>query len=231
MRKIHFNEETIAKIRSFIQEGHTMDQTCNRFNLKYDTLKRVMFENSILPYRIDKSHTRKVVDEDLIQLVCGLYGATKMRMQDIVKEAKLDNYVVQQIIDSNFSEEFQNHRKSTLYSISKLGDKNPMKSVTGADHPNWIGGVVSDGQGYLMVKKPEWYTGRKGSDYVFQHSVVMCEAIGLTEVPKGFVIHHIDGDKCNNNIDNLALVSVTGHGKIHSVYRRLCKVQRLSVQE
>lgn len=229
MRKIQFNEETVCAIRDYISEGHTMEQTCNRFNLKYDTLRRVMFENNIMPYRQDKSHP-KCVDEELIHLVCGLYAQTKMRVADIVKEAKVPDYVVQQILDDNFSEEYRNRRKSSLYSLSKLGDKNPMKSRTGEAHPNYKG-FVDDGNGYLMVKKPEWYTGRAGSDYVFYHSVVMCEYLGLTELPRGFVIHHIDGDKRNNDISNLALVSLSGHGKIHSLYRNLCKVQRLSVQE
>lgn len=230
MRKIHFNEETISQIRDFINEGHTMQQTCNRFTIKYDTLKRVMFENNILPYRMDKSHTRKIIDEELIQLVCGLYSATNMRIEDIVKEAKLENYVVQQILDDNFSKEYQNNRKSKLYSLSKQGNKNPMKSLTGENHPNYKG-FVDDGQGYLMVIKPEWYTGRPGSYHVFYHSVVMCEALGLTEIPKGFIVHHIDGDKHNNNISNLALMTIAGHGRIHALYRNLCKVQRLSVQE
>ena len=230
MRKIQFNEETISSIKEFIGAGHTMQETCNRFTIKYDTLKRVMFENNILPYRTDKSHTRKVIDEEAIQLVCGLYAYTKMRMQDIVKEVKLENYVVQQILNDNFSEEYQNKRKSTLYSLSKQGQKNPMKTSTGENHPRYKG-LVDDGQGYLMVIKPEWYTGRPGSDHVFYHSVVMCEALGLTEIPKGFVVHHIDCDKHNNDISNLALVTVSGHGRIHALYRNLCKVQRLSVQE
>ena len=102
-----------------------------------------------------------------------------------------------------------------------------MKKATGENHPRYKG-LVDDGQGYLMVKKPEWYTGRPGSDYVFYHSVVMCEALGITEIPRGFVVHHIDCDKHNNDISNLALVTVSGHGKLHGVYRNLCKVQRLS---
>ena len=230
MRRIQFNDETISKIREFIAEGHTMEQTCNRFTLKYDTLKRVMFENNIMPHRVDKSHTRKVIDEEVIQLVCGLYANTHMRMQDIVKEAKLENYEVKQILNDNFSEEYQNRRKSKLYSLSKQGDKNRVKSRTGASHPRYKG-LVDDGNGYLMVVKPEWYTGRPGSDYVFYHSVVVCEALGLTEIPKGFVVHHIDCDKHNNDISNLALMNVSGHGRIHALYRNLCKVQRLSVQE
>lgn len=35
------------------------------------------------------------------------------------------------------------------------------------------------------------------------------------EIPKGFHIHHIDGDKSNNDISNLALLSPLAHAKLH----------------
>ena len=34
-------------------------------------------------------------------------------------------------------------------------------------------------------------------------------------IPKGFVIHHIDGDKLNDRLDNLVLMTDSGHGLIH----------------
>lgn len=34
-------------------------------------------------------------------------------------------------------------------------------------------------------------------------------------IPKGYVIHHIDEDKLNNNIDNLAIMSRSEHAKHH----------------
>ena len=38
-------------------------------------------------------------------------------------------------------------------------------------------------------------------------------------------IHHIDGDKLNNNFDNLVLCSVSEHTKIHKSYEALtCKL-------
>lgn len=35
------------------------------------------------------------------------------------------------------------------------------------------------------------------------------------EIPLGSFIHHIDGDKSNNNIDNLVCVSREEHGILH----------------
>lgn len=36
------------------------------------------------------------------------------------------------------------------------------------------------------------------------------------EIPKGYQIHHIDGDKSNNDISNLLMVSHHGHAVYHS---------------
>lgn len=229
MRKIQFDEKTIDAIRSYIAEGHTMPETCNRFTLKYDTLKRVMFENNIRPFYESRSHTQPV-DPKKVQLVCNLYKSTKIRIDDIVHEAHLKRYTVYQILRDNFSQEFRDKRKASMYSESKRGDKNPMKGKFGPLNPNYKG-LVEDGHGYYMVRKPEWYTGRKGSEYVFYHSVVMCESLGLTELPAGYVVHHIDFDKKNNDIANLALMTSGAHSKLHSLMRKMCKVQRLSEQE
>lgn len=86
--------------------------------------------------------------------------------------------------------------------------------------------IIEDGDGYLMCLKPEWYTGRKCSKYVFLHSLIMCEALGLTELPKGYCVHHIDFNPRNNDISNLSLMSLSAHSKLHSMINDLCKVQR-----
>ncbi len=231
MRKIQFNEQTIQAIRDFISSGHTISETCNRFTLKEDTLRRVMYENNIKPYHKEKQRNLRKVSSDDIDLICSLYVNTNARMNDICKEVKLANYIVQDILDENFSEDYRNNRKSRIYRESKLYDKNPMKNMFKDKSPNWKGGIVDDGNGYLMIKKPEWYTGRKGSDMVFYHSVIFCEAIGLTEIPKGFCIHHIDRNPKNNDINNLCLITISGHAKLHSIERKMCKAQRLSTTE
>ena len=135
---------------------------------------------------------------------------------------------IMEVLRENFTEEYMNERKRKMYADSKTGEKNPMHGKCRENHPQYKG-EVSDGKGYLMCLKPDWYTGRVGSKHVFVHSVVICEALGLTEIPNGYVVHHIDGNKRNNDISNLALMTVSGHGKLHSIQNNLCKVQRSEI--
>jgi len=233
MRRIIFDNDTIDAIRLFMEiEHHTVAQTANKFRVSEDTIRRVMHEHNIAPGHPEKRTglLRQITDEKIAQAI-HFFKDTEIPMKKLCEELKLEYYMVLEILRANFTEEEINRRKSKLYRYSKLGDNNPMKGVTQEQHHNWIGGVVSDGQGYLMVKKPEWYTGRKGSDYVFQHSVVMCKALGITEIPQGFAVHHIDHNPLNNNINNLALIQMGGHSRLHQIEKKMmipCKVQRLS---
>lgn len=93
------------------------------------------------------------------------------------------------------------------YSVSKTGAKNPMKGKRGMAHPKWIG-ECADGYGYLTCL----HEGKRK----FVHRVVMAEALGLQELPAHLDVHHIDDDKANNSLDNLALVTRGGHLAIHS---------------
>lgn len=224
MRRIIFDKDKIDEIRNFMEVEHnTVAKTANKFGVSADTIRRIMYENNIAPGHPEKrtGYTR-AQDKEKVSLVVGLYASTDIPMERLCKEVKLEDYMVQSIIRDFFTEEYINERKSRLYRLSKLGDKNPMKECTRDKNHNWIGGVVSDGQGYLMVKKPEWYTGRKGSDYIFQHSIVMCEALGITEIPKGFAVHHIDHNPLNNDISNLALVQMGAHSRLHQIEKKMC---------
>ena len=227
MRKIKFDTKQIEEIREFAsQEGCTVDAICNRFTLRHDTVRRVLWENKIIVNN-ERSENNFDIDEATENLVCALFEATDTTLDEISRQSKLLHYKVQYVLDKHYTKEEQAKRKSKLYRNSKLGDKNPMSGKTGELHPNYKG-EVSDGKGYLMMLKPDWYEGRKGTKHVFVHTIVMCEALGLKKLPEGFTIHHIDGNKMNNDINNLALITNSGHLKLHGIQNRLCKVQRLS---
>jgi hypothetical protein len=54
---------------------------------------------------------------------------------------------------------------------------------------------------------------------VFEHRQVWEDNIG--EIPKGFFVHHKDGNKRNNNITNLELVNRIEHGAKHLLSNRI----------
>ena len=159
-----------------------------------------------------------------------LYENTDLTQQEIADRLGIHWKRVFKYIKENYSEQYRRERKAKSYRNSKLGDKNPMKGKTGTDHHNYIG-EVSDNKGYLMVLKPEWYTGRKRSKHVFSHHIVVCEALGLTEIPKGWVVHHCDENPYNNDFSNLVLLTMSDHTRLHQALKGSTTISKESTLE
>ncbi len=83
-------------------------------------------------------------------------------------------------------------------------------SRRGENHPLWKGGSYINGQGYRLVVSRDHPNAYKHG-YVLEHRLVMEEKLGryLTKVE---TVHHKDGDRQNNSLDNLELWG-TRHGK------------------
>lgn len=143
-----------------------------------------------------------------------LYENTGLTQQEIANKLGIPWKRVFNFIKQNYSTEYRRTRKTRCYRNSKLGEKNPMFGKTETQHHNFIG-EVSDNKGYLMVLKPDWYTGRRHSKHVFTHHIVVCQELGLTEIPKGWCVHHCDCNPYNNVFSNLLLVTLEDHARIH----------------
>ena len=57
--------------------------------------------------------------------------------------------------------------------------------------------------GYRMINLRR--KGEQGYSVLYMHHAIYCEANGVSKLPRGFQIHHIDGNKENNCISNLCL--------------------------
>jgi hypothetical protein len=81
----------------------------------------------------------------------------------------------------------------------------------GKDNPSWNGGRKRDQRGYWLILKPEHHETPIGG-YVMEHRIIYEEYHGCCLLPWS-CIHHLDGDKGNNNINNLILTSKWEHHK------------------
>lgn len=60
-----------------------------------------------------------------------------------------------------------------------------------------------------------WHNGR----YIEYYRYVMADALGLDpdDIPDNMAIHHIDGDRSNNDIDNLMLGTRKAHERLETL--------------
>ncbi len=52
------------------------------------------------------------------------------------------------------------------------------------------------------------------------HQYIYCYFNNLEKIPEGYVIHHKDFDKLNNDISNLELISKFEHKSLHGLGKR-----------
>lgn len=83
---------------------------------------------------------------------------------------------------------------------------------TGAKNPNWRGGRNLDARGYVRVA-----SGRSGT--VSEHRLVMESTLGRP-LALGETVHHRNGDKADNRIENLwVFADQKAHGDWHGMLR------------
>ena len=83
--------------------------------------------------------------------------------------------------------------------------------------PCWKGGKYTNQGGYVLILCKDHPNNQKG--YVFEHRLVMEKHLGRY-LTLDEVVHHINGIKNDNRIENLKLYSTSEHTTFHNKIRR-----------
>lgn len=84
----------------------------------------------------------------------------------------------------------------------KLAWKN--RDGTGNKNPSWKGGRIKNYAGYIKVYEPVLAKDRYKEPYIPEHRLVMEKYLGR-KLRKEEVVHHINGKKDDNRVENLML--------------------------
>jgi len=94
--------------------------------------------------------------------------------------------------------------------LSKLGvARQRVGPPEGERNSSWNGGKTIDKDGYLLVQAPKGHPGANSNGYIRYHRLLMEQTLGRYLLPEE-VVHHIDGNKKNNDPDNLELFAHNG---------------------
>lgn len=81
------------------------------------------------------------------------------------------------------------------------------KTFEKENHSNWNGGKSKTWNGYSLIRISKGY-------YRREHRVIMEEHLGRKLTPEE-MIHHINGIKTDNRIENLQILTKSEHAKLH----------------
>ena len=113
------------------------------------------------------------------------------------------------------------HHKAQRLGIGKDNDgfhEIRSRASSGANSGNFNGYLRKTPKGYVTRYAPN-HPSASNAGIVMEHRYVVEKALGIT-LPDYFDVHHINGDKTDNRIENLAIMTHKAHTKLHNSRRK-----------
>jgi HNH endonuclease len=92
------------------------------------------------------------------------------------------------------------------------------EETCGANHHRWNDGALKRSNGYRLVRVGESHPMADPNGYALEHRLVMATALGR-HLASSEIVHHINGVRDDNRLENLELVTASEHSAIHNALR------------
>lgn len=137
-------------------------------------------------------------------------GKNKMKLNKKVEDELERSEIGRGNAEGSKKTQFKKGCKKSKATRKKMGEAR--KKETGSKNHNWKGGRMKD-RGYVLIKMRE-HPQANYNGYVRENRLVMEQHLGRFLNPKE-VVHHINGIKDDNRIENLELTTLQNHCMLH----------------
>lgn len=187
---IRIKQELIDKVLADFNNNVEIKDICSQHDISYHICKKIIIGAGFEP---PGSGRKRIFNESEIK--------------DILNA-----------IDNNetitFLTEKYNANYKTMYRLVKTHRPDFINLNFKENHGNWKGGKYIDNHGYVVVRlypDDPFFSMANTGCYVLEHRYIMAQHLGRC-LEKTETVHHIDGNRQNNAIDNLQLRNKQ-HGK------------------
>lgn len=189
-------------VETYITKKRTMDEIASEIGASRSAVARALRRNGIDRRKTISSHPLLNDKEWLVDA----YVNQKLSTTEIARLAGSTDGNVCWMLKHGLGIELR-----TIGDANRLARDRRVKS--GKRGANWKGGKVKTAGGYIEVYSPNHPRGGS-NNYVAEHIIVMEGVLGRF-LEQGEVVHHIDGDKQNNDPGNLVVMRRDEHRLLH----------------